>query len=119
MLKFKSTCQNPVMMIIFLSFFLTPAYAQFTADMIQTEDGETSTIKLYVEDPFYCFEQEEEGEHIFVIVNQEEKVTRVLRPSIKMYIEMEISSTPKPTDHCIIPSNITIMQGAATSGVLA
>jgi len=63
--------------------------AQFTADMIQTQDGETSTIKLYVEDPFYCFEQEEDGEEIFVIVNQEEKVTRVLRPSLKMYIEME------------------------------
>lgn len=89
MLKLKLTCKKAVMMIVFLSFFFTPAYAQFTADMIQTQDGETSTIKLYVEDPFYCFEQEEDGEQIFVIVNQEEKVTRVLRPSLKMYIEME------------------------------
>ena len=89
MLKLKSTCQKAVMIIVFLSFFLTPAYAQFTADMIQTEDGKTSTIKLYVEDPYYCFEQEEDGEPISVIVNQEEKVTRVLRPSLKMYIEME------------------------------
>ena len=63
-------------------------FAQFTADMIQTQDGETSTIKLYVEDPFYCFEQEEEGEPIFVIVDQEEKVTRVVMPSEKMYMEM-------------------------------
>jgi len=56
MLKLKSICQKAVMMIVFLSFFLTPVYAQFTADMIQTQDGETSTIKIYVEDPFYCFE---------------------------------------------------------------
>ena len=78
----------------FIMFFLisNSCLAQFTADMIQTEGDQVTTIKLYVEDPFYCFEQEEDGEEIFVIVNQEEKVTRVLRPSLKMYIEMDSQS---------------------------
>lgn len=62
--------------------------AQFTADMIQTEGDQVTTSKLFVENPYYCIETEEDGEEIFVIVNQEEKVTRVLRPSLKMYIEM-------------------------------
>ncbi len=87
---FSTNYVNPLLLIIVFTLLVCGStLAQFTADMIQTQDGETSTIKLYVEDPFYCFEQEEEGEPIFVIVDQEEKVTRVLRPSLKMYIEME------------------------------
>jgi hypothetical protein len=74
----------------FIMIFLisSSCFAQFTADMIQTEGDKVTTSKLFVENPFYCIEAEEDGETIFVIVNQEEKVTRVLNPSEKMYMEM-------------------------------
>ncbi|MBT8387434.1 MAG: DUF4412 domain-containing protein [Ignavibacteria bacterium] len=76
--------------LIFIIVFLisNSCFAQFTADMIQSEGDQVTTSKLFVENPYYCIETEEDGETILVIVDQEEKVTRVLRPSEKMYIEM-------------------------------
>lgn len=74
-----------VLLVIFISGL---TLAQFTADMIQTSDGETTISKLYVEEPFYCIEQEEDGNAVRVIVNKNEQITRVVRPSDKMYLEM-------------------------------
>jgi hypothetical protein len=70
--------------------FLTSStcFAQFTADMLNTENGVTKTSKLSVLDPYYRMDMEENGENIFVIVDQETKVTRVFRPAEKMYMEM-------------------------------
>lgn len=81
-----------ILNVIFGLLMYSSALAQFTADMIQTQNGQTSTNKLYVEDPFYCFEQIENGEKIFVIIDKNLKVTSVVRPSEKMFIEMKSQS---------------------------
>ena len=62
--------------------------AQFTADMVQTQEGETTTTKLYVENPLYRMDIEEEGKEGYVIVDQSESITKVVMPSDKMYMEM-------------------------------
>ena len=77
-----------VLIVPFLIALSSSSLAQFTADMIQTKDGETTTSKIYVENPFYCFEVKEEGEKTIVIVNQQEKTTTLLIPVDKMYMEM-------------------------------
>ena len=63
--------------------------AQFTADMLTTENGVTKTSKLSVMDPFYRMDMEEDGQEMFVVVNNETKTTRVFMPSEKMYMEMK------------------------------
>ena len=77
-----------VAVLAMLFLLSSSSLAQFTADMIQTEGDKVTTSKLFVENPFYCIEAEEDGKTIFVIVDQEEKVTRVVMPSDKMYMEM-------------------------------
>jgi len=74
--------------ILFTLSFVASAFSQFTADMIQTNGGVTTTSKLYVDGSFYRIDQVESGTDVRVIVNKDEKITRVLRPSDKMYLEM-------------------------------
>ena len=74
--------------ILFSLLLCGATFSQFKADMVQTSEGVTTTSKLYVEGPFYCIEQDEGGTAVRVIVNKDEMVTRVLRPSDKMYLEM-------------------------------
>jgi hypothetical protein len=74
--------------ILFTLSFVASAFSQFTADMIQTNGGVTTTSKLYVGGSFYRIDQVESGTDVRVIVNKDEKITRVLRPSDKMYLEM-------------------------------
>lgn len=83
---FLTKCINLIFSLTFLMCGST--LAQFTADMLQTEEGVTKTSKLYFEEPFYRMDVEEDGEKMFVVVDQKNKVTRVIRPSEKMYIEM-------------------------------
>ena len=75
-----------------LTLFVCCAQAlgdQFTADMVQHISGKTKMSKIYVKDKKYRMEQEEGGEQIIVIVDQEAGVTRVLVPTEKKYMEME------------------------------
>ena len=65
------------------------AFAQFTADMVTTEGDVSRTSKFYVEDPYYRIDMEENGQQMFVIVNNETKTTRVFMPSQKMYMEIK------------------------------
>jgi len=71
--------------------FLTSStcLAQFTADMITTEGDVSRTGKFYVENPFYRMDMEENGQKMFVVVNNETKTTKVFMPSEKMYMEMK------------------------------
>ena len=86
---FSTKCVNPLLFIIVLTLLVCGStLAQFTADMVQTQDGETSTTKFYVENPFYRMDIEEEGQEGYVIVDQSEGITRVVMPSDKMYMEM-------------------------------
>jgi hypothetical protein len=75
--------------IILLFTLSSPALAQFSADMTTT-DGEVShTGKFYVENPFYRMDMEEGGQKMFVVVNNETKITQVFMLSQKMYMEMK------------------------------
>ena len=78
-------------MIVVLAMFAygnaAPA-SQFTADMIQSDGGDTTTGKIYVKNSKYRMDQEEDGHQVFVIVDQTAGVTRVLMPEEKMYMEM-------------------------------
>jgi len=76
------------LIIVLTSLVYSSTLAQFTADMLQTKDGETSTTKFYVESPFYRMDIEEEGQEGYVIVDQSEGITRVVMPSDEMYMEM-------------------------------
>ncbi len=62
--------------------------SQFTADMIQSEGGDTITGKIYVKNSKYRMDLEEDSHQVFVIVDQTAGVTRVLMPEEKMYMEM-------------------------------
>jgi hypothetical protein len=63
--------------------------AQFTADMVTTEGDVSRTGKFYVENPFYRMDMEENGQQMFIVVNNETKTTKVFMPSEKMYMEMK------------------------------
>jgi len=77
--------------LVFVLLFLisSTAFAQFTADMVTTEGDVSTTGKFYFEKPFYRMDMEEDGQKMFVVVNNETKTTRVFNPSEKMYIEMK------------------------------
>jgi len=78
------------MIVVFALFACSNAapVSQFTADMIQSEGGDTITGKIYVKNSKYRMDLEEDGHQVFVIVDQTAGVTRVLMPEEKMYMEM-------------------------------
>ncbi|UCF71667.1 MAG: DUF4412 domain-containing protein [candidate division WOR-3 bacterium] len=79
---------NPAILLLVLS---SVSYAvQFTADMgvkLHYEDAAT-TQKLYVGEGKYRLDQEEDGQQVVVLVDQEAGMTRVLLPKEKIYMEM-------------------------------
>ncbi|MGB7054642.1 MAG: DUF4412 domain-containing protein [bacterium] len=68
----------------------TSSATQFTAEMTETihHNNEVRTSMIYVKDAKYRIEEEEEGQKVVVLVDQEEGLTRVLLPADKMYMEM-------------------------------
>ncbi len=78
-----------VAVLAMLFLLSSPALAQFTADMVTTEGDVSRTSKFYVENPFYRMDMEENGQQMFVVVNNETKTTKVFMPSEKMYMEMK------------------------------
>jgi uncharacterized protein YuzE len=78
-----------IVTVLFLSIFCSLAVAsEFSADMVVVDGGDTTTYKLYVKGSKYRMETKEDGQEIFIIVDQEAKLTRVASVSEKAYIEM-------------------------------
>ena len=68
----------------------TSSATEYTAEMTETvhRDGEVLTSKVYVKGAKYRIEEEEEGQEIVVLVDQEKGLTRVLLPAERQYMEM-------------------------------
>ncbi len=62
--------------------------AQFEADLVTSRYGKSTTGKIYVKDALYRMDQEEGGQKIVIIVDQEKGITRAFLPAKKMYVEM-------------------------------
>jgi hypothetical protein len=82
------TVKNRAVLVIII-LLSSSSLAQFTADMVTTEDDVFRTSKLFVENPFYRMDMEENGQKMFIVVNNETKTTKVFMPSEKMYMEMK------------------------------
>lgn len=78
------------MIVVFALFACSNAapVSQFTADMIQSEGGDTITGKIYVKNSKYRMDLEEDGHQVFIIVDQTAGVTRVVNPEERMYMEV-------------------------------
>jgi len=68
----------------------TSKAAQFTADMVDSvhHGGQTRTSRIYVKGAKYRMDQEEDGQKVIVLVDQETRLTRVLLEADRMYMEM-------------------------------
>jgi hypothetical protein len=88
MFKTNSIFANSFLFILFVMLSCSVAKAQFTADLVQTESGNTKTGKFYFKKPFYRMDLEEQEEKFYVIVNRKEKISRIIRPSKKAFIEI-------------------------------
>ncbi|KPK63354.1 hypothetical protein AMJ83_07220 [candidate division WOR_3 bacterium SM23_42] len=68
----------------------TSSATEFTADMTVTihHDNAVQTSKIFVKESRYRMEQVEDGQEIVVLVDQEQRLTRVLLPADKMYVEI-------------------------------
>jgi len=66
------------------------AAAQFTADMVDSvhHGGQSRTGKIYVKGFRYRMDQEEDGQKVTVLVDQETRLTRVFLEAERMYLEM-------------------------------
>jgi len=62
--------------------------ASFTAEMIETQDGETSTGKLFVKDDYYRIETEDQGRPMIFLVDRKLGKTRILLPKEMVYVEI-------------------------------
>ena len=88
MLSNNSLFARTLFFVAILLIFSGLTFAQFTADLLQTENGKTKTGKISYELPFYRMDLQEQGENFYVIVDQKNKISRVVRPSQKIYVEM-------------------------------
>jgi Ca-activated chloride channel family protein len=68
--------------------------AQFTADMLQTQDGKTSKSKLYVKNTQYRMDMQERETEFFVLVDRKEGITRVVFPADREFMDMRTTSKP-------------------------
>ena len=62
--------------------------AEFTATVNDHEGDKIRTSRITVKGLLYRLDVEEEGQKLFVIVDQEKKITRIVVPSEKMYMEI-------------------------------
>ncbi len=88
--KIKTSAYCAIIAIITLAFSYLLCYgSEFTADLVITKHGQTTTGKIYVKGSRYRMEQKESGQDIVILVDQETKITRVFLPAKKMFLEME------------------------------
>ncbi|MCP4566198.1 MAG: DUF4412 domain-containing protein [FCB group bacterium] len=77
-----------VTMIIVTVFCGQALSAEFSADMLEIGDSDTTVSKIFVKGLKYRMELMENGQQIFIIVNQETNVTQAINISEKAYMEM-------------------------------
>ncbi len=68
------------------------AVAQFSADLVMTREGKESVGRFFFKESHYRMEVEENQATIAVIVDQQKKITRVVNPKEKKYMEMPSDS---------------------------
>ncbi len=79
-----------VIMFLSLCFFgETCSAVQFSADMVENKNGKVTKGKIYVKGMKYLLEQMEGGQKVTVIVDRQKKVTRVIQPKEKNYLELK------------------------------
>lgn len=61
--------------------------APFSADLVDTRDGQTTTGSFHYQDKSYRFDLGGPGQQLIVLVDGQSGVTRLLNPSEKAYIE--------------------------------
>jgi len=62
---------------------------QFTAEMVETMADQSKTSKILVKGLKYRIEQETEGQPLYVLVDQNIGITRVVLPINEQYMEMK------------------------------
>jgi len=77
-----------IMMIIITIFCSQAISAEFTADLIDINSGDTTIGMIYVKGLKYRMEKEEDGQQIIIIVNQEANLTQAINVNEKAYMEM-------------------------------
>ncbi|MCK5784672.1 MAG: hypothetical protein KAH06_09500, partial [Desulfobacterales bacterium] len=75
-------------LFILLIFGIGQCWAvSFMADMVVTEKGKQTTNKFFLLDNQYRMDTEDDGMALTILVNRENKKTRVIVPSRKIYLE--------------------------------
>jgi outer membrane lipoprotein-sorting protein len=62
--------------------------ASFSADMVDSEDGNTQTGKFFLSGPYYRMEIKEDGALIVIIADREKKIHLVLNIAEKTFYEL-------------------------------
>lgn len=93
---------------------------QFSADLLEQYQGQAVTSKIFVKGNRYRMIQQEEGETLFVVVDQDIEKTRVLVPSLKQYLEigsqdmMSLMNDPFQTLKYTVTQASRVSQGKET-----
>lgn len=78
---------------LFLPFTATTlSAAQFSADMLQGREGQTSKFKLYIKDEQYRMDIEKGEGRLVILVDKKSETTSFLWPNEKQYIQMSNTS---------------------------
>ena len=72
--------------------------AQYSADMQVTQNGETKVMKLFVEQPYYRMDINEDGQEMYIIVNNKDNTTQMIMPEQKTYMEMSTAGMQSSQD---------------------
>ena len=75
-------------LFILLTFGIGQCWAvSFMADMVEIEKGKQTTSKFFLQDNQYRMDTEDDDMALTILVNRENKKTRVIVPSRKIYLE--------------------------------
>ena len=85
--KLSKTCL--ILFLILFSFPVLPCRAvSFSADLVQSEDGKTSSSKFFLKDHSYRMDLVEDGQAISILVDRKTGKTRIVIPSEKCFLEI-------------------------------
>ena len=91
MMKKLIICGVIAIVFLFTAGLSMARAAEFSADMVQQKDGETSTSRLFVKGSMYRMEMEQEGRGYAEIVDRNEGTTTLLSPEEKQYMKLKNS----------------------------
>jgi len=86
-----STQKHPCLLILVLGIILLCGQAiaaEFSADLLITQPGDSMTAKLYVRDHLYRLEKLDGDDQFLAIENRKTDVTTAMNPEEKTYIEL-------------------------------